>query len=184
MSLKILTIQEAEAQQLNIPNTNGNSKEFIVTGSRNELIRVLTRIGAISNTEFRSKGEVHRIIASTLDDLFEVMQKAISKGNNQAEAEQIRNTEIVQNSFRKIIYLEGKGVKKPDYDPGDADVVMLTLNDKQLMSAELWRKANYPDKKVDIVVCDDNEYIAKQQERLGGTPPKGKGWVYYFYNGR
>lgn len=40
------------------------------------------------------------------------------------------------------------------YD-GRADVVMLVWHENQLLPAEQYRKANYPDRVVDIAVCED-----------------------------
>lgn len=47
---------------------------------------------------------------------------------------------------------------------GAADVVLLVWNDNQILPAEQYRKANYPDKVVDIAVCKNPNV---QKEQLG-----------------
>jgi len=61
--------------------------------------------------------------------------------------------------FNKVYRLS-----KGDRYEGSADVAMLVWHENQILPAEQYRKANYPDKKVDIAICEDPNV---QKEQLG-----------------
>lgn len=61
--------------------------------------------------------------------------------------------------FNKVYRLN-----KGDRYEGIADVAMLVWHENQILPAEQYRKANYPDKTVDIAVCEDPNV---QKEQLG-----------------
>ncbi len=69
--------------------------------------------------------------------------------------------------FNKVYYLK----TNQKYE-GDADVVMLVWHENQILPAEQYRKANYPNKRVDIAVCEDPNV---QKAQLGD-----KTIIYHF----
>lgn len=55
---------------------------------------------------------------------------------------------------------------------GEADVVILVWHENQILPAEQYRKTHYPDKMVDIAVCEDPNV---QKAQLGD-----KTIIYHF----
>lgn len=62
-----------------------------------------------------------------------------------------------KHGFNEVLHLN----KGRDYK-GKADVVILVWNDNQIVPAEQYRKAQYPNKVVDIAVCEDPNDQKKQ----------------------
>ncbi len=67
--------------------------------------------------------------------------------------------EEVEHGFNKIYYLD----VNTKYE-GNADIVILVWNENQILLAEQYRKAHYPDKVVDIAICQNPNV---QKEQLG-----------------
>jgi len=61
--------------------------------------------------------------------------------------------------FKKVYHLN-----TGDKYEGNADVIMLVWHENQILPAEQYRKAHYPDKTVDIAVCEDPNV---QKDQLG-----------------
>jgi len=77
---------------------------------------------------------------------------------------------IEKQGFNKVHHL-----KKDAKYKGNADIVLLVWDDNQILPAEQYRKKNYPNKIVDIAVCQDPNV---QKEQLGD-----KATIYHFGGG-
>ncbi|MFH1207854.1 MAG: hypothetical protein V1668_04670 [Patescibacteria group bacterium] len=69
-----------------------------------------------------------------------------------------------QEGIEKQGFNEVHHLTKGDKYEGNADVVLLVWHDNQVLPAEQYRKANYPDKVVDVAVCQNPNV---QKEQLG-----------------